>query len=490
MLYQLDCISSDDCENQHVGIGDSLYKSRLEDVVKERMRLVRAHPNSLLHVVHHVCLYARLKTCKSSRCSVLKDKLKPFMPSCNSWPSLKLWILQLAACLCGQKGTGHNLADVAVATTEHLFKLSPAFAKAGQRPGHKYWVTVSSTLPLSQALSSFAWLYGIATGNHIAVPEHNTDQAICDAFARASEQRLCPNRIWAVSAALPGNERNIPLLVPHNPTIPTPDTDSHKFCTSSFCERSVVNSTLVPQLHKCSGGTCDIKRSFQTEPIVSALTGGTPTAWHTGGERLVTKQEKFIAISHVWADGTGAGIGTIKHVNICLYEYFCDMARSLGAEGIWWDVICLPDGANRSRALSKMHLNYQRAACTVVHDRYLLDIPWTDGDSAAFALVMSPWFARGWTALELLNAQTVKVLFANNVLKDLDEDILLGPGEPCSQSFQVARSHLRVLRRRGVPIDSLNALLTAMAPRFTSWPRDRAIIWVACWCGNKTLDTA
>lgn len=87
-------------------------------------------------------------------------------------------------------------------------------------------------------------------------------------------------------------------------------------------------------------------------------------------------------------------------------------------------------------ALSNIQSNYANARITLVHDRYLHECEWVDAGSACFAIVMSPWFSRGWTSLELAKSYKVKVLFKSNshgpVIKDLDEDILAKDGEPSS----------------------------------------------------------
>jgi hypothetical protein len=73
-------------------------------------------------------------------------------------------------------------------------------------------------------------------------------------------------------------------------------------------------------------------------------------------------------------------------------------------------------------------MNYGKAACTVIHDRYLLNYECADDDSPCVALVFSPWFIRGWTALELIMSKMIKVPFKGPnelepVIKDLDEDL-------------------------------------------------------------------
>ncbi|KAJ5450846.1 hypothetical protein N7491_000028 [Penicillium cf. griseofulvum] len=73
-----------------------------------------------------------------------------------------------------------------------------------------------------------------------------------------------------------------------------------------------------------------------------------------------------------------------------------------------------------------------------------------------FYIVMSPWFSRGWTALELKMSQKVHVIFNSPngpITKELDEDILYckEKSNHCvSREHEVARGILK--RLRGIEI--------------------------------------
>ncbi|KAK4495828.1 hypothetical protein PRZ48_013096 [Zasmidium cellare] len=141
-----------------------------------------------------------------------------------------------------------------------------------------------------------------------------------------------------------------------------------------------------------------------------------------------------MAVSHVWSDGTGVGRKSPGTVNTCLFAFFAELAAQLDCTGIWWDTISLPtDQVARREAMSTMLWNYEYASVTVVHDEELTELEYKDDGSPAVALLLSPWFTRGWTAAELFASRghPVKVLFKNPdpsgpplVLKDLDTDIL------------------------------------------------------------------
>src|SRR5271156_6840007 len=111
---------------------------------------------------------------------------------------------------------------------------------------------------------------------------------------------------------------------------------------------------------------------------------------------MIEHPRPHMAISHVWSDGTGAGAWPDGEVNECLYKYFKRIAQQFQCEGIWWDTLCIPkEKAAREKAIRKIQSNYENARITLVHDIFLRSWKW-DRKTACFAILMSPWFSRGW----------------------------------------------------------------------------------------------
>lgn len=139
-----------------------------------------------------------------------------------------------------------------------------------------------------------------------------------------------------------------------------------------------------------------------------------------------------------------------------------------------WDTLCIPkDTAARTKALRTIPRCYQDARITLVHDRFLRNWEWNE-ETACFGIIMSPWFSRGWTAVELAMSRKVKVIFKGPhgpLIKDLDEEILAGPGSkgPRKEASDIIKN-----LRQG--INTLDDLLTVLGPRHTSWPKDVAAI--------------
>ncbi|KAF2969312.1 hypothetical protein GQX73_g4251 [Xylaria multiplex] len=299
--------------------------------------------------------------------------------------------------------------------------------------------------------------------------------------ALTTRLHVCPNRVWAIARSLPGRERNISYLIPRDGTVV--GHQGHDQCTFDFCELSRRDFTAVAQRHEprfCrkfeinrENGTtypCHQLNRFPPELLDAAALAGKHTVWKLDGMAILPLPESYMAISHVWSDGTGSGPWATGLVNECLYAFFRGVAERFQCKGIWWDTISIPrEKTARTRAINQMQSVYEDASVTFVHDCYIRESRWIDAETACLAIIMSPWFSRGWTALELASSQTVKVMFKDSVIKDLDEDILDVVEEAC-----LAQMPIRNQRKRGNL--SLNELLTALASRCTSWPRDIATI--------------
>ena len=166
-------------------------------------------------------------------------------------------------------------------------------------------------------------------------------------------------------------------------------------------------------------------------------------------------------------------------VNRCLYDYFAAIVDILDCDGIWWDTISLPLKPDaRREAINKMHINYASAEFTVVHDEYLLQCEWREDGMPCLALVLSPWFTRGWTALELAKAGSVRVLFKGSdpdkpLIKNLNTEVLASDPARCTRAHWIASSLIRRLRK---PISDVSDILTILQPRNTSWERDYKLI--------------
>jgi hypothetical protein len=166
-------------------------------------------------------------------------------------------------------------------------------------------------------------------------------------------------------------------------------------------------------------------------------------------------------------------------VNSCLDDYFLRIVAELDCTAIWWDTISLPTTPGiRKVEIDTMHYKYRDATHTVVHDNYLVNFEWAKDGSPCVALVLSSWFTRGWTALELHESKSVKVLFKgpdpqHPIIKDLDTDILAADPRYATRAYWIASS---IIRRLHHPVGNTRDLLTILRPRATCRLEDRTTI--------------
>ena len=197
---------------------------------------------------------------------------------------------------------------------------------------------------------------------------------------------------------------------------------------------------------------------------------------------MTEDKRDYMAISHVWSDGTGGGVQGEGRVNRCLFNYFKGIAEELGCTAILWDTISIPTArAARQNAISRMHENFQEATHVIIHDQGLVRLPWTD-DGSCLAILLSTWFTRAWTTLELTisKKERVSVIFRDpnderrRTIKNLDKDILARHPAYSSRGHWIASSIISQLRERR--FSSISDIQKVLSTKSTSWPRDLMVI--------------
>lgn len=241
----------------------------------------------------------------------------------------------------------------------------------------------------------------VTSDKHFRNTARDSNAEILDAVGRAKAFRLCLRRIWAVASSLPGGAERLSTLIPAPDTFSVPSHNlrhhEHEQCTFDFCEHSRIDFTSVRQRHEKHHGEtqCNGKCKPQGFPLSAQSWKRKAVIWKLDGQSLLDSSDPYMAISHVWADGTGAGTWGSGQVNECLWEFFCDIAKDFQCEGCWLDTISIPsDDEARAEALNNMHNNYADARITLVHDLYLREWEWIDAETACFAIVMSPWYSK------------------------------------------------------------------------------------------------
>lgn len=324
------------------------------------------------------------------------------------------------------------------------------------------------------------------------------------AISQLSRQSVCPSRLWKLAEATERGMCSLPSLLDAlgRFRLPEEHRTNHQACNPQTCLLSDINATRIDQLHLCPTGRCEeivCSASKLNELENEKLSGG--WTWKSQGMskplsafQVLSKTPKFVkitnstsyvAVSHVWSDGTGVGLKKPGHVNKCLFDFFSRHTVKLGCDVVWWDTICIPtDREQRQNALRRMHRNFSEAKYTLVHDRELINFVWKNDGSPCLALALSTWFTRGWTALELYASRDVKILFAdenhNPVIKDLDDEVLAFGFSPfVHPAWDEISTVIRRVRKdnsymgTGRPISNILQILNN---RYTCWSQDRMLI--------------
>ncbi|KAI9762752.1 MAG: hypothetical protein M1840_001161 [Geoglossum simile] len=358
------------------------------------------------------------------------------------------------------------------------------------------------------------------------LPSGIINEAYDEALKEANEMGICENRLWSwinvaerQKADLHGLMESIwhRRSIRHKSVQHDGKREDHRGCKPDECKLANIETEGLAQTHKVSrnyegdqsnldkehcgkkrfsiltlekafkastgrGGVGARRRGAKVKaPQTKARVGkGLGTVWDENGKRIIDSRRAYVAVSHVWIDGTGRPKKKNHKgdMNSCLSKYFMKRVQELKCEGIWWDAISIPATKSlRSRALKRMQQDYKDATYTVIHDNYLTGFRWDSSDndgSACVAIVLSPWFSRAWTALELHMSTIVRVIYKDSdgkaVMVDLDDEILAKDPARSTRAHWIASEMIRRLRK---PVISVNDVLAIVKHRATKVPRDR-----------------
>lgn len=479
-------------------------------------------PKDASQFMNQECPKFGFEKCPNPACRDVYDKLACVAPDSTAvaqdCPGLRSWALNFTSCwvanpsAADKKGAIHDAMDFCA-----------FFLKVCRGFGDMQIPTLNTTvLGICDLFYWVNYLFPTTETDEWEVARGMGQQAVMSTVLRDDAlnvtKGICRLRLWNTAQHTP---RGLVELVSLKSLLQKPETKisprhlgRHANCSVEVCWQNDENTTDVPQLHihlgmgQNPGAICPEVR-FPVDKLNTIATPvGGATAWSLSSNPPKLGCRQYMAISHVWSDGTGAGGSKERGViNRCLVDRWERMARELNCDGIWWDTVSLPtDREKRINALSEMHLNYKQARCTVVHDLELTSFTWTEDGSPSVAIALSTWFSRGWTALELFMSENVWVVFKNPqgvpqdpnnyVLKNLDSDVLACPNDPFAHPAHKAVS--AVIRKyrpmhndcksrtcTGACSDStifstnyleLDDLMSLLKPRYTCWPRDMAII--------------
>ncbi|CAJ0544136.1 Ff.00g034650.m01.CDS01 [Fusarium sp. VM40] len=422
-------------------------------------RSLTADGMGFLSQVAHICRYSELSFCHNSDCKSHRETMESRFPlEDGAWPAFRSWALTAMSC---QQQHRQSWADQKYhAAHTHIASAVAALAMAlaeCSRPCYRNTIFRSQLDTVdgdvqddkgSQTLMNSTWnvLYWMISVQYSCsvgpdkfgrwgsdmlssgLINWNVLQSALDA---TEETKVCKYRLWnLLNEGDRGDADLFPIvsyLLRHNTYMEQMSHDDHDKCTPGFCQKGTIDSNKAKQMHSSheEGNECT-KLEFDMSKVDKAVDAGRNTAWLCNledGQPQINQFDNYVALSHVWSDRTGVGIGERDNntcqVNKCLWTFWHEMITQSQGEtpcdwspAIWWDTVSIPqDKEKRNLAIKSLHRNYSKAKRTIVHDTNLANIDCQDDGVRCVALALSNWFSRGWTALELQMSKEVWVIF-------------------------------------------------------------------------------
>ncbi len=220
--------------------------------------------------------------------------------------------------------------------------------------------------------------------------------------------------------------------------------ESHKACSPDACiARNINESTyetkhVEPDCH-CESVTApvdQVKDILEGGDIPVILIKENGNGKILGLEAMSNRKVKYIAISHVWADGLGCTTGnSLPTCQLLRLQRVCSglspeptgaarlFRKTHSPQGMWIDTLCIPrEKAHRRLAISRMSTTYAEAAKVLILDSELLSLSRNVPDKEVLLrLIGSAWDRRVWTMQEgALGARGLHVKLADGVLNVSD----------------------------------------------------------------------
>ncbi|KIN08693.1 hypothetical protein OIDMADRAFT_175455 [Oidiodendron maius Zn] len=214
----------------------------------------------------------------------------------------------------------------------------------------------------------------------------------------------------------------------------------HTSCTDFVCHAYQINMDKYQVGHLGDGCECGETLVVDSEELTRILFQGDqiPLLRIVGGLQDMTielvestSDSKYIAISHVWADGLGNPFANALHRCKLLHlrELVAAVAektnleqdsRDISATLIWIDTLCCPasDGEGKRKGIEKIYNVYEKAEHVLVLDSCLMSYAAEPQDISerALRIFTSPWMRRLWTLQEGALAKSLYFQFADGAV--------------------------------------------------------------------------
>lgn len=205
----------------------------------------------------------------------------------------------------------------------------------------------------------------------------------------------------------------------------------HDRCTKYICSAATIDPKSYKLPHARNGCDCPLVYADSEKLSDTLLAGQLPLLYITeedqDGQALMDirpyrPDDKFIALSHVWAEGLGNPFDNAIHA--CELGRLASLSKNLNAGEsplpLWIDTLCVPVGPKslQKLALARMREPYERASHVLVLDDYFLN---TSADTIDIIeifgrAICSTWTQRLWTLQEGRLARNVYFQFKDQAI--------------------------------------------------------------------------
>jgi hypothetical protein len=205
-----------------------------------------------------------------------------------------------------------------------------------------------------------------------------------------------------------------------------PQKELHQYCTSTQCIANNIDEATYETKHTRPDCNCPFLW-IPPGPIGQILQdGGIPIlaiAIRPDGVMLKmvahTPGMKYVAISHVWADGLGKV--DANALPYCQYAFLQQLASAIFTDPstpsyVWIDTLCVPHVPEwRKIAIRRLKDTYRLAEKVIALDSHLRQFKWRDTPPEVISTLLcgSSWFGRVWTLQEAVLGSDLAILLAD-----------------------------------------------------------------------------
>ncbi|EXJ58303.1 hypothetical protein A1O7_05728 [Cladophialophora yegresii CBS 114405] len=199
--------------------------------------------------------------------------------------------------------------------------------------------------------------------------------------------------------------------------------EMHSGCSPAGCIARNIDESTYETKHVDPSCQCDLVAAPGDRVVEILEQGDIPVMLvredaegdGLGLEASSARRTKFVAISHVWADGLGCTTGNslptcqLRRLHRMCSDLYPERTgasrlfrRAEGPLGLWIDTLCIPrEKAHRRLAIARMSATYAGAAKVLILDSELLSLTKHMSERAILIrLIGSSWDRRVWTMQE------------------------------------------------------------------------------------------